>query len=46
MKKKINIVYIIADQLRYDFLNINGNEYIDTPNLNMMASYGYNFKNC
>lgn len=46
MKKKINIVYIIADQLRYDFLNINGNEFIDTPNLNMMASYGYNFKNC
>lgn len=43
MKK--NIVYIIADQLRYDFININGNEYIDTPNLNMMASEGYNFTN-
>lgn len=45
MKKKTNIVYIIADQLRYDFVNINGNEYIDTPNLNMMASEGYNFTN-
>ena len=43
MKK--NIVYIIADQLRYDFLNINGNKYIDTPNLNMMANEGYNFTN-
>ena len=43
MKK--NIVYIIADQLRYDFINFNGNEYIDTPNLNMMASEGYNFTN-
>lgn len=45
MDKKLNIVYIIADQLRYDFININGNEFIDTPNLNMMASEGYNFTN-
>lgn len=44
MKK--NIVYIIADQLRYDFINTNGNDYIDTPNLNMMANAGYNFTNC
>lgn len=45
MKKKLNIVYFIADQLRYDFINVNGNEYIDTPNLDMMAEFGYNFTN-
>lgn len=46
MPNKVNIIYIIADQLRYDFININNNKYIDTPNLNMMAVYGYNFTNC
>ena len=44
-EKKLNIVYMIVDQLRFDFLGINGNENIDTPNLDMMGKYGYNFKN-
>lgn len=43
---RLNIVYIIADQLRYDFVEINNNPYIHTPNLNMMADFGYNFTNC
>lgn len=45
MKKRLNVVYIIADQLRYDFIGVNGNKYIDTPNLDMMAKFGINFKN-
>lgn len=45
MDKKLNIVLLMVDQLRYDFLGINGNQHIDTPNLDMMASQGYNFKN-
>lgn len=45
MKKRLNVVYIIADQLRYDFLGINNNPFIDTPNLDMMAKFGVNFRN-
>lgn len=45
MSKRLNVVYIIADQLRYDCIGINGNDNIDTPNLDMMANFGHNFKN-
>lgn len=35
----------MVDQMRGDFVGINGNDNIDTPNLDMMARRGYNFKN-
>ncbi len=45
MIDKPNIVLIIVDQMRKDFVGINGNDTIDTPNLDMMARRGYNFQN-
>lgn len=40
-----NIVLIMVDQMRGDCLGVNGNEFIETPNLDMMATEGYNFEN-
>lgn len=40
-----NIVLIMVDQMRGDCLGVNGNEFIETPNLDMMAAEGYNFEN-
>lgn len=42
---KPNVILMMVDQMRYDCLGINGNEFISTPNLDMMASLGHNFKN-
>ena len=42
---KPNIVLIMGDQMRGDCLGVNGNEFIETPNLDMMATEGYNFEN-
>lgn len=45
MKEKPNIILIMVDQMRADFLGINGNDHIDTPNLDMMSHQGFNFEN-
>ena len=42
---KPNIVLMMVDQMRGDCLGVNGNEFIETPNLDMMAAEGYNFEN-
>lgn len=42
---KPNIVLIMVDQMRSDCIGINGNDEIETPNLNMLAKNGFNFKN-
>ncbi|MDK0710213.1 arylsulfatase [Clostridium perfringens] len=42
---KPNIVLIMVDQMRGDCLGVNGNEFVETPNLDMMATGGYNFEN-
>lgn len=42
---KPNIILIMVDQMRGDCLGINGHPDIETPNLDMMAKQGYNFKN-
>ena len=42
---KPNIVLIMVDQMRWDCLGINGHPNVETPNLDMMAKQGYNFKN-
>ncbi|MHC5268530.1 arylsulfatase [Enterococcus sp. LJL98] len=44
MKTKPNIILMVVDQMRYDALGVNGNPIISTPNLDMMAERGYNFK--
>ena len=41
-----NIIYIMADQLRYDMLGYAGNDKAITPNLNKFAAGGMNFRNC
>ena len=45
MKEKKNVILIVVDQMRYDCMGINGNNIISTPNLNYLASEGYNFSN-
>jgi len=44
MKK--NLLIIMADQLRKDYLGCYGNEYVRTPNIDMLASCGVQFDNC
>jgi hypothetical protein len=40
-----NILFIMADQFRYDCLGANGNRLIRTPNLERLASQSANFSN-
>lgn len=40
-----NVLWITADQLRFDGLGSYGNEYVDTPNLDRMAAEGAQFNN-
>lgn len=39
----MNIITIIIDTLRYDYVGINGNQEIKTPNLDKLASKSWNF---
>ena len=43
---KPNIIYVMADQLRYDMMGYAGNYKAITPNLDRMANEGINFSNC
>ena len=45
MAKKCNIVFIHADQLRYDFIGANGADFIDTPNIDKLAETSVRFTN-
>lgn len=45
-KSAPNIIYIMADQLRYNALGYSGDYQAITPNINKLASQGMNFKNC
>lgn len=38
-----NVLWIMADQLRWDYLSCYGAEHIDTPNLDWLASQGVRF---
>lgn len=44
MKK--NLVVVMADQLRKDYLGCYGNEYVKTPNIDSIAASGVKFNNC
>lgn len=46
MREKPNVVMIVVDQMRFDCIGANMNEYISTPNIDMLAENGYNFQNC
>ncbi len=41
----MNIVCVVLDTVRYDFLGFNGNEVVQTPNLDHFASQGVVFDN-
>lgn len=45
MKKK-NLVLIMCDQLRKDFLGCYGNEYVNTPNIDSLAAHSTVFDHC
>ena len=42
---KRNILFIMCDQLRYDYLGCTGHPYIKTPNIDALARRGVNFTN-
>ena len=44
MDSRPNILIIISDQQRWDSLGCNGNSFVDTPNLDAMATRGANFQ--
>ena len=39
----MNVLWIMADQLRFDYLSCYGATHIDTPNLDWLASQGVRF---
>lgn len=43
--QKPNLLFIIADQFRYDALSIAGNSVVHTPNMDRLAQSGVIFKN-
>ena len=43
MTKSKNILFIMADQLRYDYLGCTGHPTINTPNIDALAARGVNF---
>jgi len=43
--KKPNILFLFADDMRYDTIGILGNKEIKTPNLNKLAQNGVSFTN-
>ncbi|MHA1679364.1 MAG: sulfatase-like hydrolase/transferase, partial [Promethearchaeota archaeon] len=45
MKDKMNVLFIITDQLRADMLHCYGNNIVKTPNLDKLAKKGVKFSN-
>jgi arylsulfatase A-like enzyme len=45
MSQKPNIIYILGDDHRADFLGINGHPIINTPNIDYLANNGTSFSN-
>lgn len=46
MEKRRNVLFIIADQFRWDALGAAGNTVVQTPNLDMLAAEGVLFDQC
>ena len=45
-QQKPNVIFILADDLGYDLLSVNGNKSYTTPNIHSMAHHGINFTHC
>jgi arylsulfatase A-like enzyme len=41
----MNILFIMYDQLRFDYLSVNGHPHLHTPNFDRVAAMGVNFTN-
>lgn len=46
MQRKKNLIIIMADQLRKDYLGCYGNPYVKTPHIDSIAKNGCQFENC
>ncbi len=46
LNKKKNILFIMYDQLRWDYLSCAGHPHLDTPNFDWVASQGVRFSRC
>jgi len=46
MAKAKNILFIMYDQLRYDYLSCAGHPHLHTPNFDRLAALGVRFSNC
>ena len=45
MARAKNVLWIMCDQLRFDYLGCNGHPTLKTPNIDAMARRGVNFTN-
>ncbi|MFW9875863.1 MAG: sulfatase [Candidatus Thorarchaeota archaeon] len=45
MSEKMNVLFIISDQQRYDHMSCSGNKILRTPNLDRLSSEGIHFTN-
>ena len=45
-RKTRNILFIMFDQLRYDYLGCTGHPYLETPHIDGLAAKGIRFSNC
>ena len=39
-----NLIFIMPDQLRYDFLGCNGADFIQTPHIDSLAAHGMRYR--
>lgn len=46
MSKKKNVLFIMCDQLRHDYLSCAGHPSLETPNIDGLAARGVRFANC
>lgn len=46
MTDKLNIVFILTDDMGYECLGVNGTASYETPNLDHLAAAGVNFRHC
>lgn len=46
MTKRKNVLFIMCDQLRYDYLSCAGHPTLKTPNIDRLAARGVRFTNC
>jgi arylsulfatase len=43
MTERPNLIFIMPDQLRYDFLSCNGADFVETPNIDSLAAPGVRY---